>query len=1089
MIRVFTVFFFLALVGGFIDADAQQPAAALTSLKFIENKGQWDPSVKYAADIPGGKLSLKGNQLHYTFYDTRVLDQRRHPNHKAATGNARSPNDMSFGKVPQEHVRVEFKNAIGNTGFKARKPGKEVYNYYLTDDPSTWASGCKAYNEVTYQDLYPGIDLRMYSQYDLVKYDLVLQKGADPAQIKFTYNGLQKMAIKNKQLYCETKINTIIENVPYAYQIDAKGRKQEVTCEFLLKDNEVSFHFPDGYDSKKNLVIDPELIFSTFSGSLADNFGYTACFDDDGNLYSGGIVFGSGFPVTDNSNFQGGSYDIGILKYDSSGQQLLYATYLGGSSQDTPHSLIVNNQNELLILGSTGSSDYPTSTNAYDDTFNGGIPFTIFGNLDNGSDIVLTKLNQTGELIASTFIGSSGNDGILKMRFIGLYENVLIRNYGDYIRGDIIVDKDDNVYVASSTDVDGFPVTSAIQPAYAGGNSDAIVFKMNSSLSDLLWSTYLGGVNEDATYSIKVDSSLFVYVGGGTNSNDFPSTPGVINEDLGGDIDGFITKIDVENDSIVYSTYLGTDSYDQVYFIDIDDSQNIYAFGQTKGNYPVTADTYHNPNSGQFIHKTTNRMDSTLFSLVFGSGTAEPNISPTAFLVNECENIFLSGWGGNVNQRNSDNGGFTYGLPVTDNAMFPTTDGSDFYLMALSTDGKELLYGTFFGSTVSDGDHVDGGTSRFDKRGIVYQSVCSCGGRSDNFPTTPDAWSRINRGVTPSGVENCNNASFKFDLASLEARLQTNNLIGNDLGVKDGCAPLEIMFLNQSTGGEEFFWNFGDGNTSTQKDSVVNVFQNPGSYFVTLKARDVNTCTVEDIASTIIIVHDVNFDISEDVQICGGQSTQLSSSGGVGYIWTDRRNAFVSDIANPVVSPDSTSLYKVNIIDSNGCTFEDSLTVSVIPEVTADFKVNKLFNCESIPIINFENTSVNAEAYSWDFGNGKTSDEAGPFHQFDGFGEFEVTLLASAKGCRDLKKIEVSISDLFIPNVVTLNSDGANEKFQLSFGEPMSVTIFNRWGKKLFESNDYQNDWPQKDIRPGVYYYEALFPNGTPCNGWVQVLK
>ena len=1087
MIRIFTLFFTLISIGHACWVYGQHPAPAFTGLKFIENKGQWDASIEYAADIPGGKLSLKRDRLHYTFYDTRALARQHHP-HTEAGDNARSSGGVGFEEIPMEQIQVEFKGANDYPGFKVKKHGGEIYNYYLTKDPDTWASGCRAYEEVIYSELYPGIDLRLYSQHDFLKYDLVLQKGADPEQIKFSYQGLEKISVRNRQLYCETKINTIIENIPYAYQIDAKGKKQELSCEFRLKDNEVSFHFPDGYDPQKSLVIDPQLIFSTFSGSVADNFGYTACFDDAGNLYSGGIVFGNGFPSTDHSDFQGGSYDIGILKYDSSGRQLLYATYIGGASQENPHSLIVNNRNELLILGTTGSSDYPVAGNPYDQTFNGGTPFVIFDSLKVGSDIVLTKLNTNGELIASTFIGSNGNDGILKMNNVGAYENALIRNYGDYIRGDIIVDKDDNVYVASSTDVDGFPVTSAIQPVYSGGNSDAVVFKMSSDLGNLLWSTYLGGVADDAAYSIKIDSSNFVYVGGGTTSSDFYTTAGAIHESPPGNIDGFITKIDVDNDSIVYSTYLGTDAYDQIYFIDLDGSENIYAMGQTKGNYPVTSGVYHNPNSGQFIHKLTNEMDSTLFSLVFGAGTREPNISPTAFLVNECENIFLSGWGGNTNFLFSPNRGSTNGLPVTDDAIFPTTDGSDFYLMALSADGKDLLYGTFFGSTNSSGDHVDGGTSRFDKRGIIYQSVCTCGGSTDNFPTTPGAWSNINRGVR-GGQERCNNAAFKFDLASLEAHLETNNLIGNDLGVKDGCAPLEIMFLNQSVGGVEFFWNFGDGNTSTQEDSVINVFQNPGSYFVTLKIRDVNTCTVEDIASTIITVYDDDFTISEDVEICGGESTQLSASGGVGYIWTDDRNAFVSDIPNPVVSPDTTSVYKVNVIDSNGCIFEDSLTVSVVPRITANFDVNKLFNCESIPLVSFENTSVNADTFLWDFGDGNTSDEDSPRYEFQGFGDFEVTLTAFSQGCLHREKTVVSLSNLFIPNIVTLNDDGKNEKFQISTGEPMSVTIFNRWGRKLFESGNYQNDWPPKDISAGVYYYETLFPDGTPCNGWVQIMR
>ncbi len=1091
MTKFFTGFLFFIFLCAICKVDAQQSMTAHTGLKFIENKGQWDPSVQFAADIPGGKLHLEKNQLHYTFYDTRVLTRQHHPHLEESSSQARTTSQIKHEEIPLEHVRVIFNNANTNAGLKIKKKGAETYNYYLGADRSTWTSGCRAYEEVTYSDLYPGINLRLYTQNNLVKYDLILEKGADPEQIKFSYQGLEKISIKNKQLYCETKINTFIENIPYAYQVDAKGKKKEVICEFQLKNNEVSFHFPNGYNHKKQLVIDPELIFSTFSGSVADNFGYTACFDNDGNLYSGGIAFGAGFPTTGNSTFNGGFYDMGILKYDSSGHQLLYATYIGGLSQDTPHSLIVNNQNELLILGTTGSSDYPTSTGAYDETFNGGTFFSIFNSLNEGSDIVLTKLNQNGVLMASTFVGSNGNDGILKMVGIGNYTNDLIRNYGDYVRGDIIVDTDDNIYVASSTDADGFPTTSAIQPNFSGGNSDAVIFKMTADLNDLLWSSYLGGTADDATYSIKIDESNFVYVGGGTNSTNFPSTGGVINEHLSGNIDGFITKIDVENDSIVYSTFLGTSNYDQIYFIDIDNSENVYAFGQTKGNYPVTAGVFNNPNSGQFVHKLTNRLDSTLFSLTFGSGTPEPNISPTAFLVNECENIFLSGWGGNINNSGSSNRnqGTTHGLPVTNDAIFPATDGSDFYLMALSADGEDLLYGTFFGSTNTDGDHVDGGTSRFDKRGIIYQSVCTCGGSADNFPTTPGAWATVNRGVNAVGTERCNNAAFKFDLASLEARLQTNNLIGNDLGVRDGCAPLELMFLNQSVGGVEFLWNFGDGNTSTQVDSVVNVFEDPGSYFVTLTVRDINTCTVQDIASAIITVHDVNFKISGDVEICGGESTQLSASGGAGYIWTDSKNAFVSDIANPVVAPDSTSVYKINIIDSNGCTFEDSLTVSVIPQVTADFEVNKLFNCESVPIVSFENQSINAETFQWDFGDGNTSDEISPVHRYEDIGDYEVQLTVSSQGCLHQEKKAFSVSNLFIPNVITLNSDGNNEKFQLLSGEQIAVTIFNRWGKKLFEANNYQNDWPRKDVGSGVYYYEAEFPNGTLCNGWVHVLK
>lgn len=1092
MKKIFTVIIVIFLLGFHVNkAIAQHSASPFTPyLNFIENRGQWDENIQFAAEIPGGQLKIMGDQLNYSFYDTKAFSEKYHQHFTHSPDNLH-PEGISK-EIKTVSVQMIFSGASKNAKIQVDKPEQQLYNYYLGNDKNHWATGCKAYSEITYSELYPGVKLRLYSNENLLKYDLILQKGASPEQIKFRYQGLEKIELKNHKLYCQTSFNTFVENKPYAYQISAGGQKREVVCQFELKNNEVSFKFPNGYDAKKALIIDPELIFSTFSGSTADNFGYTACFDDQGNLYSGGIVFGPGFPVTDGSAFKGGRYDIGILKYDSLGENLKYATYIGGIAPDTPHSLIVNNQNELLILGTTGSTNYPTTDGAYDRTYNGGTSFFIFDSLRVGSDLTLTKLDENGAIIASTLVGGNGNDGILKLRNINLYDNALIQNYGDYIRGDIIVDDDDNIYVASSSDNADFPVSSTIQPTYGGGNSDAVIFKMNNDLTLLEWSTYLGGQNDDATYSIKLDRDNNVYVGGGTNSSDFPTTMGVENETSGGGIDGFIAKFDVNNDVLLASTYLGTSAYDQVYFIDLDESGNVYALGQTRGNYPVSADVYNNPNSAQFIHCLGINLDTTIFSTVFGSGTLEPNISPTAFLVNECENIFLSGWGGQTNNGNSSNNGNTNGLPVTDDAIFPNTDGSDFYLMALSADGKQLLYGTYFGSAnnQNNGDHVDGGTSRFDKKGIVYQSVCSCGGSGDNFPTTPGAWSNVNRGVNINNAERCNNAVFKFDLATLEARLQTDSKFRNEPGFHDGCAPLEVVFYNESLGGEEFFWDFGDGNTSTEKDSVINIYNDPGTYKVTLRARDINTCTVEDIASTTISVYDDSFAIGGDRDICGGTATQISATGGVGYTWTtNNEGVFVSNEPNPIVRPDTTTVYEVNVVDANGCIFNDSLTVNVVPEVQTEFIVKKVFNCESVPLISVENISVNSENYHWDFGDGNTSDEFEPFHTYQEFGTYNITLTSTTKGCTNQKTIPVTVGKLLVPNVVTLNQDAINEKFLLTTSDVMSVTIFNRWGKKLFHADAYQNEWPETDINSGVYYYEAAFPDGTGCNGWIHVIK
>ena len=145
-----------------------------------------------------------------------------------------------------------------------------------------------------------------------------------------------------------------------------------------MRKNKLRFEFPNGYNQNIDLIIDPTLIFSTYSGSISDNFGYTATYDNQGYLYSGSTAFGVDYPVTTGAfqqSFQGGVTDIVITKYDTLGQTRIYSTYLGGSSDELPHSMVVNNNNELYVLGTTGSNDFPTTPNAFQTNFNGGTNF------------------------------------------------------------------------------------------------------------------------------------------------------------------------------------------------------------------------------------------------------------------------------------------------------------------------------------------------------------------------------------------------------------------------------------------------------------------------------------------------------------------------------------------------------------------------------------------------------------------------------------------------------------------------------------------------------------------------------------------
>lgn len=785
--------FFIPVTRAQIKKPASLPAMATNqpvsdnSLQFIQNKNQWPTSVRFAADLPDGRLFLQDAGFVYNFIDGHSV-----PNHHGDQPLPANATKVTSNVVKSHAYQVTFLNASKNlvqVSGKTERPG--IRNYYRGKDPKKWATGVKSYAEVKYQNLYKGVNMRLYQKDAHVKYEFLLQPQTDPNQIRLQYDGTSALTLlPSGDLQIKTAVTTIVERKPIAYQT-INGQQREVACWFKLENQVVSFEFPESYNPDIPLLIDPELVFSSYSGSTADNWGFTATYDNEGNIYSGGITNDIGFPATmgsydstwngDLSNTNVNSdWDIAILKYNpaaSGNASLIYATYLGGSSTDIPSSLVVNSKNELMILGTTSSADFPVTAGAADPVFKGGTVIHPLGDnggitYSQGSDLIISRLSADGTaLLASTFMGGSQNDGLLER------DAALTRNYGDQFRSDIITDALDNVYVVSSTASADFPVKNAFQSAPGGGENDAVIFKLNANLSTIAWSSYLGGSGIDAGYSIQLDSanSNNIFICGGTNSSNLPGVSGAFGPTFhGGAADGFVARISNDGQQLQRLSYIGTNDFDQSYFVQLDGAGEVYLLGQTTGNYPVSRGVYSVRSGRQFIQKLNNSLTSTILSTVFGSSTVQstPNISPTAFLVDDCSRIYVSGWGGGTNI--SYDNGTTEGLPVTANARQPTTDGKDFYLMLLSPDAATLEYATFMGGVQPDtlsGEHVDGGTSRFDKRGFVYQAVCGgCGGNS-LFPTTPNAWSRANQ----SG--NCNNVAFKFDINIINARAGTSESI------------------------------------------------------------------------------------------------------------------------------------------------------------------------------------------------------------------------------------------------------------------------------------------------------------------------
>ena len=874
-------------------------SVTVSGVEFVRNDRQWDERVLFKASLHGGALFAERDGFTIVLLHPQQLKEfyaaKFDPSHA-----------RSNGIIDAAAYKVTFAGANLSVQIDGNDKLQGYDNYYLGNDPSRWSACVPKYREVRYRNLYEGIDLTLTQAAEHLKYEFTVAPGVSPAQIRMDYDGIENLIVSKGNLIVSTSVMQVLELQPYAYQEDKDGLRQMVPCRYKVSRRCLTFEV-GSYDTTRPLVIDPVLIFSSYSGSTADNWGYTATYDKEGNLYSGGNVFNVGYPTMSGSfqiDFAGGSTDIAISKFDAGGSFLHFSTYLGGTGTEVPHSLVVNDNNELYVLGTTSSVDFPVTAGAFDTAFHGGEGYVLTSTVrfNEGSDIVIAKFSATGtSLLGATYVGGSGNDGLNTV-------STLRRNYADEARGEIIIDDQSNVYVASCTQSQDFPVTAnAFDTAFLGGNQDACVIKFNHNLTNMIWCSYLGGIGDDAAYSIVLESDNSLYVCGGTTSTDLPTSPDVVQPAYGGgDNDGFIAHISENGDQILHITYLGKDGYDQAYLVKNDKQGNPHVLGQTyaSGTVWVVNAGWYVPNGGQFLTKLSPALDSVIWSTAFGTGAIGLDISPTALLVDLCNNIYMSGWGSPT--INGGQGG-TSGMPITSDAFQSTTDNNDYYFLCISDDASQLVYATYFGSPHAR-EHVDGGTSRFDNHGRIYQAVCAGCGNYDDFPTTQGAWSQTNNS------SNCNIGVIKFDfnLPAVVADFHIPNTV---------CAPVSLEFHNTSqriSDSTSFFWDFGDGTTSTE-EAPIHGYSQSGTYRIMLIAQDAGSCNFADTAYRELVVLSNSNNILGDVGICSGDFIQIgippSGNSQITYVWQPQTGLSNPDISNPIAAPEVSTTYYLFVSD------------------------------------------------------------------------------------------------------------------------------------------------------------------------------
>ncbi|HTO37535.1 MAG TPA: gliding motility-associated C-terminal domain-containing protein [Brumimicrobium sp.] len=970
---------------------------------FEPNRGQWDSRILYRVPLQMGDFFIEKDKFTYALSDLGEVYHAAHEGEEVEN----IQHHTVFSHFLNSSWQGEFTESDSSTFYK---------NYFLGQNADKWASKVRSYQKVELKEYYPDIDLILEATDDYIKYSFRVHPGGDPSQIKIFHEGAESIVVNDGQVEINTRFGPVIENGLKVWEeIDGQKRKG-VAAKYQAAGDTVSFYFPNDYDENEVLMIDPNLTFSSFTGSTSDNWGFTAAPDKDGNLYGGGIVFGSGYPITPgaySSSWAGGQgpyrIDMGISKFSADGADLIYSTYIGGNGNETPNSIITNELGELYILGTTSSSNFPLSANAYQSVFNGGQMTTQIAIQFNGTDITVSKLSADGSsLMASTYLGGDKNDG--------LNISTLNYNYGDVFRGEIILDNNGDVVITSSTQSTNFPVVNASNSTL-GGNQDAIVTKFSPDLSTVIWSTYLGGSGDDAGYSLQVAPNNNLFVTGGTKSSGLPFSGGHQSTFQGGSSDGFIAEINGNTSAVVRGTYVGTSSYDQTFFVQLDSSGKVYVFGQTTGNMEISPGVYSNANSGQFLRQYSADLSTLNWSTRVGGGNGVVEISPTAFLVSNCNEIYFTGWGGQVNHSVQASGSTTVGFPTTPDAYQSSTNGNNFYIGVLSENASALKYGTFMGGVNSSFNHVDGGTSRFDKKGSIYHSVCAaCQGNPNGFTSTPGAYS------TTNNSSNCNMAVWKFDLGAIESSLSLMEPII--------CLPDSVKFINNSQNGSLYHWDFGDGQTSNAFEPT-HFYPNTGTYEVMLVVTDIEGCFDSDTSYVTVEISDFDGGIVEPVGLtCPGIPYQLEASGGVSYEWSPAEFLDDSTSATPMATIVETTTFTVVVSDVCG---SDTLSVTLsVGDLTADIS-------EDIEICKGDTIQLSASGggtYQWSSNNAlnflsdTTSETVTVAPEVSTTFFVEIT---TAEGCELTESVYVSvISDLPQP----ILADTAN----ICQGESIAIT-------------------------------------------------
>jgi hypothetical protein len=646
-------------------------------VSFFQNNGQTDSQVNFYAQRSGASYFFTKDRIVFSFVRMKRTPRCQQEQSLNILNNRDIMMNPQYADMNREYMRMvfsmEFKHSNPNVQIEGMQMGSETANYFTGNDSRKWCTNVNSYEKIMYRNLWRNIDLVCYMDGNSsLKFDYVVRPGGNVEDIMLQYDGIDNLyPDEDGNLIIETPMGNFIDNSPTAYQM-INGRKIDVAARYEnrarhCEEYRYGFEIGHRYDPRYTLTIDPGIVYSSFIGAPFYDEATAVAVDNDGNAYVTGYTESLNFPTTNGFDLSyNGGQDAFVVKINST-PAVVYSSYLGGAGNDIATGIDVDRNGNVYVTGYTDSNAFPT-LNPFQATRGGGrdgfitkispVPAIVYssylgGNMDeftsdvavdrNGNACITGSTRSTNFPIAGNAFDSTYNGSVDAFVTKVSPSGTLI--YSTYLGGDnvdvgtgIAVDSDGNIYISGTTISNNFPTRNAFD-ATANGNADAFVTKFNQSGS-LIYSSYLGGNDNDNGRSIAVDRQGNAYITGWTMSNNFPLVNPFDNT-LGGTQDAFITKIS-SRPAIVYSSYLGGTDVESGEGVAVDRYGNAYITGTTFSNNFPTVNPFDNTLGGTtdaFITKVDSRAQIIYSSYLGGSANENGN----GIAVDRNQNAYIVG--------------------------------------------------------------------------------------------------------------------------------------------------------------------------------------------------------------------------------------------------------------------------------------------------------------------------------------------------------------------------------------------------------------------------------------------------------------